>query len=111
MKLSIFSIFFTITILSGCNLQSEALTEANSEELDLDQETLGERLAESPLSSGASKIIVLGRTQLSLPERILRDASLDHSPSGVSIVRRDTRRCMVGRVYRPSLESLLLPNC
>ncbi|XP_076866802.1 pro-melanin-concentrating hormone, like [Brachyhypopomus gauderio] len=118
MKLSVLSIFLTIAVLSGGNLQLEALPVSNTEELDLDQEALGERLADIPLSSAASRIILvadskmlrglkfLGRNQLSLPERFLsadrRDVSQDHSPSGT--VKKDTMRCMVGRVYRPCWE-------
>ncbi|XP_066517699.1 pro-melanin-concentrating hormone, like [Hoplias malabaricus] len=122
MKLSIFAIFFTIAFLSRCHLRSVALPMINAEELDLEPETLGEGLVENALSSGpvGSRIIVVGDSnllrslkaldrsipQLSLAERILtperRDISQDLSPN--SIIRRDTMRCMVGRVYRPCWE-------
>ncbi|KAG9281859.1 pro-MCH 1-like [Astyanax mexicanus] len=121
MKLSIFSVFFTIAFLSQFYLRSEAVPMPNADELDLKPETLVEGLEENALSSGpvGSRIIVvadsnllrnlkaLDRTfpHLSLAERFLtperRDASAD---LGTSIMRRDTMRCMVGRVYRPCWE-------
>ncbi|XP_007236729.2 pro-melanin-concentrating hormone, like [Astyanax mexicanus] len=121
MKLSIFSVFFTIAFLSQFYLRSEAVLMPNADELDLKPETLVEGLEENALSSGpvGSRIIVvadsnllrnlkaLDRTfpHLSLAERFLtperRDASAD---LGTSIMRRDTMRCMVGRVYRPCWE-------
>ncbi|KAL6463697.1 hypothetical protein MHYP_G00280880 [Metynnis hypsauchen] len=123
MKVFIVAVLFTIAFLSRCDLRAEALPMANAEELDLEPETLGEGLVENTLGSGpvGSRIIVvadsnllrslkgLDRTfpQLSLAERILsperRDISQDFSPS-TSIIRRDTMRCMVGRVYRPCWE-------
>ncbi|KAI4902496.1 hypothetical protein NFI96_000902, partial [Prochilodus magdalenae] len=123
MKASIFTVLCTIAFLSRCTLRSEALPMANAEELDFEPETLGEGLAEATLSSGpvGSRIIVVADSnllrslkaldrsipQLGLAERILnperRDISQDFSPSS-SIIRRDTMRCMVGRVYRPCWE-------
>ncbi|XP_072549121.1 pro-melanin-concentrating hormone, like [Salminus brasiliensis] len=121
MKLSILSAFYTIAFLSQHSLRSEALPMANAEELDLKPETLGEGLEENALSSGpvGSRIIVVADSnllrnlkaldrsfpQLSLAERILSPERRDISSDlGTSIIRRDTMRCMVGRVYRPCWE-------
>lgn len=92
---------------------------ANVEELDLEPETLGEGLEENTLSSGpmGSRIIVVGDSNLlrslkaldrtlpqqSLAERILSPERRDISQD-FPIIRRDTMRCMVGRVYRPCWE-------
>ncbi|XP_027000474.2 pro-melanin-concentrating hormone, like [Tachysurus fulvidraco] len=113
MKLSVFSVlFFAIAFLS------EALPLSNIEDINLIQDSTGEELAENFMGSrpGVSKIILVADAGLlrmltalekKMPERILSPDRIDGSPdfgSSISIVRRDTKRCMVGRVYRPCWE-------
>lgn len=116
MKLTVFSVLFTIAFLSDGNIKSEALPLENIEDIDLIQDSTGEGLAENTVGSGpgVSKIIMVADADLLLralkplerkiPERILsperKDGSPDLSP-GISIIRRDTKLCMLGRVYRP----------
>lgn len=118
MKLIAFTVLFAITFLSSGKVKSEAHPLANIESLDLIQDATGEGLAENTVGSGpgVSKLIVVADADLlrtlkalerNVPERILspegRDGSSDLSPR-ISIIRRDTKRCMVGRVYRPCWE-------
>ncbi|GAA6105754.1 pro-melanin-concentrating hormone, like [Tachysurus ichikawai] len=113
MKLSVFSVlFFAIAFLS------EALPLSNIEDINLIQDSTGEELAENFVGSGpgVSKIILVADAGLlrmltalekKMPERILGPDRRDGSPdlgSSISIIRRDTKRCMVGRVYRPCWE-------
>lgn len=118
MKLTIFSILFVITFLSDGKVKSEALQLANIEDADLIQDAPGERPAENTAASGpgVSRIIMVADADLlrmlkalerNVPERILSPEGRDGSPdlgSRISIIRRDTKRCMVGRVYRPCWE-------
>ncbi|XP_026778252.3 pro-melanin-concentrating hormone, like [Pangasianodon hypophthalmus] len=118
MKLTVFSLLFAIAFLSDSSIKSEALPLDNIEDIDLIQDSTGEGLAENTVGSGPgiSKIIrvadidllrMLKALERNMPERILspdrRDGSPDLGPS-ISIIRRDTKRCMVGRVYRPCWE-------
>ncbi|XP_062845009.1 pro-melanin-concentrating hormone, like [Trichomycterus rosablanca] len=120
MKLSMFFVF-AAAFLYECPLRSKALSMANPEKLDLDQETLQEGLIENTAGSSPSKILVvadfnllktlkaLDRNVLQqiLPERILSTERRDVNPdlgSSIAIIKRDSMRCMVGRVYRPCWE-------
>lgn len=118
MKLIAFSVLFAVTFLSDGKVKSEAHPLANIENLDLIQDSTGDSLAENTVGSGpgVSKLIVVADVDLlktlkalerNVPERILSpegsDGSSDLGPR-ISIIRRDTKRCMVGRVYRPCWE-------
>ncbi|XP_056602737.1 pro-melanin-concentrating hormone, like [Triplophysa dalaica] len=123
MKLSLATILMTIALLSECYSRSAALPMTKADEMETDQQGLSESFEENDLRSGpgGSKIIVVadsnllrmlksldrGAPHLSLLENMLsterRDTSSDQSP-GIAIIRRDTMRCMVGRVYRPCWE-------
>lgn len=114
MKLNVFSVFFAIALLSDGDFKSEALPLDNIE--NLIQDSTGEELAENAVASGpgVSKIILVADAgllrMLKALERNMPERSPDHrdgSPdlgSSISIIRRDTKRCMVGRVYRPCWE-------
>lgn len=118
MKLTIFSVLFAITFLLDSHVTSEALPLANMEDINLIQGAPGEGPAENTVGSrpGVSKIIMVADADLlrtlkalerTMPERILSPEGRDESPDlgpRISIIRRDTKRCMVGRVYRPCWE-------
>lgn len=118
MKLTVFSVLFTIAFLSDGNIKSEALPLENIEDIDLIQDSAGEGLAENTVGSGPgiSKIIMVVDADLlrtpkalerKMPERILSPEGRDRSPGlspNISIIRRDTKMCMLGRVYRPCWE-------
>ncbi|XP_065140764.1 pro-melanin-concentrating hormone, like [Paramisgurnus dabryanus] len=123
MKISFATILITIALLSECHLTSVAIPMTKADEMDPDQQSLSESLEENDLRSGpgSSKIIVVadsnllrtlksldrGVPRLGLLENMLsterRDVGSDLS-QGIAIIRRDTMRCMVGRVYRPCWE-------
>ncbi|XP_053474288.1 pro-melanin-concentrating hormone, like [Ictalurus furcatus] len=118
MKLAVFSVLIAIAFLSGGNVKSEALPLDNIEDIDLLQDSTGERLTENKVGSGpgVSKIIMVADVDLlrmlkalerNMPERIPSPEGRDGSPDlghSISIIRRETKRCMVGRVYRPCWE-------
>ncbi|KAF7688548.1 pro-melanin-concentrating hormone, like [Silurus meridionalis] len=118
MKLIVFFVLSAIAFLCDGNAKSEAHPLDNVQDLDFMQDSTGEGLGENEVASrpGVSKIILVADADLlrtlkalerNMPERILspghKDGSQDLSPS-ISIIRRDTKRCMVGRVYRPCWE-------
>ncbi|KAK7173771.1 hypothetical protein R3I93_003560 [Phoxinus phoxinus] len=123
MKLSVGTILITVALLSECYFRTAAIPMTKADETESDLQGLSESLEENSLRSapGNSRIIVVadsnllrtltslnnGVHHLSLPESLLsterRDVSSDLSPS-IAIIRRDTMRCMVGRVYRPCWE-------
>ncbi|XP_010876172.1 pro-melanin-concentrating hormone, like [Esox lucius] len=131
MRNSVLSLFFAVALFLECSTPSTAIPMSKTEDPDSDQDTLdsllNEEVAENSLDSvrgGSSKIIVLADSGMlknlnrGLPfykfraaatgsERALtldrRNVGQDLSPY-ISVVRRDTMRCMVGRVYRPCWE-------
>ncbi|XP_051969747.1 pro-MCH 1-like [Xyrauchen texanus] len=124
MKLSAETIILIVALLSDCYFQSAAIPMIpKADKMEPDQPGLSETLEDNALRSapGSSRIIVVadsdllrtlksldkGFSHLSLPESILsterRDVTSELSPS-IAIMRRDTMRCMVGRVYRPCWE-------
>ncbi|XP_055791113.1 pro-MCH 2 [Salvelinus fontinalis] len=131
MRHSVVSVIFALALFLECYTPSMAIPMGKMEDTALEQDTLdsllNEEVAEKnpdSVRSGSSKIIVLADSGLwknlnrGLPlynlkaaaaglDRALtldrREADQDLSPS-ISIVRRDTMRCMVGRVYRPCWE-------
>ena len=75
---------------------------------------LSEELSENALGpqhpSGSTRVIVIGdvdlwKTMRALdrlsPYTVLEPREVESQEPGVSVFRRDTKRCMVGRVYRP----------
>lgn len=112
MKLIVFSVLFAITFMSDGDMKSEALPLTNIENFIQDS------TAESTVDSGpgVTKIIMVADADLlrmlkalerNMPERILSPEGRDESPdlgARISIIKRDTKRCMVGRVYRPCWE-------
>ncbi|XP_051542707.1 pro-MCH 1-like [Myxocyprinus asiaticus] len=124
MKLFAETIILTFALLSDCYFRSAAIPMIpKADKMETDQQGLSETLEENALRSapGSSRIIVVadsdllrtlksldkGVSHFSLPESILsterRDVTSELSPS-IAIMRRDTMRCMVGRVYRPCWE-------
>jgi len=123
MKLSVGTILITVALFSECYFITAAIPMTKADEKESDLQDLSEKLEENSLRSapGNSRIIVVadynllrtltslnnGVHHLSVPESLLsterRDVSSDLSPS-IAIIRRDTMRCMVGRVYRPCWE-------
>ncbi|XP_013984342.1 pro-MCH 2 [Salmo salar] len=131
MRDSVLSVIFALALSLECYTPSMAIPMGKMEDTALEQDTLdsllNEEVAEKKpdsVRSGSSKIIVLADSGLwknlnrGLPlyklkaaaaglDRALtldrKEADQDLSPS-ISIVRRDTMRCMVGRVYRPCWE-------
>ncbi|XP_051529746.1 pro-MCH 1-like [Myxocyprinus asiaticus] len=124
MKLSAGTVILTVAILSECYFRSAAIPMIpKADEMEPDLQGLSEILEDNTLRSApeSSRIIVVvdsdllrtlkslnrGVSHLSLPESILsterRDATSELSPS-IAIIKRDTMRCMVGRVYRPCWE-------
>lgn len=123
MKLSVGTILITVALLSECYFRTAAIPMTKAEDTEPDLESLSESLEENALRSapGNSRIIVVadsnllrtltslnrGVPHLSLTENFLsterRDVGTDLSPS-IAIIKRDTMRCMVGRVYRPCWE-------
>ncbi|KAM9441292.1 pro-melanin-concentrating hormone, like [Clarias gariepinus] len=116
MKLAVVSVLFAVAFLSDGNIKSEAFPLDNYEDLNLIQDSTGEGLTDNIVAPGpgpgVSKIIMVADADLlntlkalgrNMPERILSPEHRDGSPdqSSISIIRRDTKRCMVGRVYRP----------
>ncbi|TRY91869.1 hypothetical protein DNTS_017670 [Danionella cerebrum] len=120
MKLSFGTVFFTIALLSEGYFETSAIPVT---ETDADLQSLTESLEENALRSSpeTSRIIVVADSNLlrtlaalnrgvlhqSLPEGLLSTERRDVAPEanpGIVIVRRDTMRCMVGRVYRPCWE-------
>ncbi|XP_070845293.1 pro-melanin-concentrating hormone, like [Chaetodon trifascialis] len=128
------SLIFAAALLFQCYALSEALPMGKTEDSSLEQDTftlpLSDELAENSL--GDADLATMGKTRgprvivvadpslwkdlrelhngLSLYKRRAddhsqviehRDASHDLS---IPILRRDTMRCMVGRVYRPCWE-------
>ncbi|XP_058633019.1 pro-melanin-concentrating hormone, like [Onychostoma macrolepis] len=123
MKLSVGTVLITVALLSECYFRTAATPMTKAEDMEPDLQSLSESLEENSLRSGPgnSRIIVVtdsnllrtltslnrGLPHLSLPESLLsterRDVGTDLSPS-IAIIKRDTMRCMVGRVYRPCWE-------
>lgn len=123
MKLSVGTVLITVALFSECYFRTTAIPMTKADETEPDLQGLSESLEENSLRSspGNSRIIVVadsnllrtlmslnkGVPHLSLPENLLsterRDVNSDLSPS-IAIIRRDTMRCMVGRVYRPCWE-------
>nr|AYA43842.1 melanin-concentrating hormone [Schizothorax davidi] len=123
MKLSVGTFLITVALLSECYFRTAAIPMTKAEDMEPDLQGLSESLEENSLRSapGNSRIIVVadsnllrtltslnrGLPHLSLPESLLsterRDVGTDLSPS-IAIIKRDTMRCMVGRVYRPCWE-------
>ncbi|XP_051967880.1 pro-MCH 1-like [Xyrauchen texanus] len=124
MKLSAGTVILTVAILSECYFRTSAIPMIpKADEMEPDLQGLSESLEDNTLryAPESSRIIVVvdsdllrtlkslerGVSHLRLPESILsterRDATSELSPS-IAIIRRDTMRCMVGRVYRPCWE-------
>ncbi|XP_073697464.1 pro-melanin-concentrating hormone, like [Garra rufa] len=121
MKLSVGTILITVALLSECYFRTAAIPMTKAEDTEPDLQSLNESLEENALRSapGNSRIIVVADSNLlrtltslnrgvpRLPESLLsterRDVGTDLSPS-IAIIKRDTMRCMVGRVYRPCWE-------
>ncbi|XP_028830024.1 pro-melanin-concentrating hormone, like [Denticeps clupeoides] len=123
MNLSIFSALFSVALLSGWHLTSFALPAERAEDSNSESDLLVPFLHEEMAlkRDGDSKIIVVGdaslwRTlkalergtpHLAMAENLLtaerRETSQEPNPN-IAILRRDTMRCMVGRVYRPCWE-------
>ncbi|NP_001155960.1 pro-melanin-concentrating hormone, like precursor [Danio rerio] len=123
MKLSAGTVLITVALLSECYFKTAAIPMTKSEEIEPDLQSFSESLEENSLRStpGGSRIIVVadsnllrtltslnrGVPHLNAPESLLsterREVGSDLSPN-FAIIRRDTMRCMVGRVYRPCWE-------
>ncbi|XP_059405069.1 pro-MCH 1-like [Carassius carassius] len=123
MKISVGTVLITVSLLSECYFRTAAIPMAKAEDTEPDLQGLSESLEENSLGyvPGNSRIIVVansnllrtltslnrGLPHLSPPESLLsterRDVGTDLSPS-IAIIKRDTMRCMVGRVYRPCWE-------
>ncbi|KAM9517543.1 pro-MCH 1 [Salvelinus alpinus] len=131
MRHSVLSISFAVALFLECYTPSTAIPIGKTDNVALEQDTLDSLLSvevaeNSPDSvrGRSSKIVLLADSGLWMnlnrglpfyklraaaagPDRALtmdrREAGQDLSPS-ISIVRRDTMRCMVGRVYRPCWE-------
>ncbi|XP_012685107.1 pro-melanin-concentrating hormone, like [Clupea harengus] len=126
MKISIVSVLLSIALLSRCHLPlatASALGRTGdfSSEQDVLTQLLGEEAAEG--RDEGPRVIIVGDASLwgtlqalervalphpAMPESLLgtterRDTNQEPSPN-FSIMRRDTMRCMVGRVYRPCWE-------
>ncbi|XP_043096238.1 pro-melanin-concentrating hormone, like [Puntigrus tetrazona] len=120
MKLSVGTILTTVALLSECCFRTAAIPMTKAEDMEPDLQGLSESLEENVLrsASGNSRIIVVADSNLlrtltslnrGLPHLGLsesterRDVGTDLNPSS-AIIKRDTMRCMVGRVYRPCWE-------
>lgn len=121
MKISILSLLLSVALLSEFHLPSLLASPVgrpgdSSSEQEVLAQLLGEEVAETSRDIGAPRVIVVGDTslwgtlrglergtfpQLATAER--RDTNQEPNPN-LSILRRDTMRCMVGRVYRPCWE-------
>ncbi|XP_030624077.1 pro-melanin-concentrating hormone, like [Chanos chanos] len=123
MKRSIFSFFLAVVLLSEFYLESSAMPMEKAEDITSDQDSLDEGLAGNALSiaPASTRIIVVadpgllrtlkvldrGTTHLNGPESVFtaerREVNQEPRPN-IAIIKRDTMRCMVGRVYRPCWE-------
>ncbi|XP_071390206.1 pro-melanin-concentrating hormone, like [Centroberyx affinis] len=132
MRQSVMSIIFAAALLFECYALTVAIPMIKTEDSSLEEDTFGSLLskeaAENSLGgtdpavvSNGPKVIVLADASLWKDLRALykglslhkqragenglildrRDVGPDQS---VAIIRRDTMRCMVGRVYRPCWE-------
>lgn len=121
MKISIMSVLLAAALLSEFHLPSSSASPAgrpgdSSAEQEVLAQLLGEEVAETSRDTGAPRVIVVGDAslwgtlralerggfpQLATAER--RDINQEPNPN-LSVLRRDTMRCMVGRVYRPCWE-------
>ncbi|XP_068609091.1 pro-melanin-concentrating hormone, like [Brachionichthys hirsutus] len=134
MRQSLMPIVFTAALLLACHGPSAALPMGNTEDSSLEQDAvtsmMSEELTDSILSDAdlstagkarGKKVIVVGNLSLWRNLRALNDGlsflkrrADDHTKAiekisaeqdlSVPILRRDTMRCMVGRVYRPCWE-------
>ncbi|XP_076016120.1 pro-melanin-concentrating hormone, like [Genypterus blacodes] len=124
MRQSLMSVIFASALFFQCCALSVALpmskTDDGSFEQDPFSSILSEETAENiqadadPSKGQGPKVVVLADPSLWRDLRALRggmnlykrraiDKSLNQDPN-IPILRRDTMRCMVGRVYRPCWE-------
>lgn len=130
MRQSLMPVIFAAALLFECYALSVALPMGKTEDGSLEQDTfaslLTDEVAENSLADAAGKtggprVIVVAdpnlwrdlralHNGLSLYKRRADDDSqvIEHRGAGqdlsIPILRRDTMRCMVGRVYRPCWE-------
>ncbi|XP_038590234.1 pro-melanin-concentrating hormone, like [Micropterus salmoides] len=134
MRQSLMSVFFAAALLIECHALSVALPMGKTDDGSLEQDAftslLTDEVAENSLTD--ADLAATGRTRgprvivvadpslwrdlrvlhngLSLYKRRADDSSqvIEHRDAGqdltIPILRRDTMRCMVGRVYRPCWE-------
>lgn len=105
MKLSVFIVFAAVFWYEFIP-RSEALPMSNLEMLDLDPETFPEGLIEKTAAPNPSKILAVSDFNLLKHLKVLERnlGRILHSDLDPSITKRDSMRCMVGRVYRPCWE-------
>ncbi|KAL7376759.1 hypothetical protein ABVT39_015443 [Epinephelus coioides] len=134
MRQSLMSVIFAAALLLECYTMSVALPMGKTDDSSLEQDTFASLLSdETPENSlGDADLPTVGKTRgprviiiadpslwrdlrvlhngLSLHKRRADDNSMviEHRDAGqdlsIPILRRDTMRCMVGRVYRPCWE-------
>ncbi|XP_048115365.1 pro-melanin-concentrating hormone, like [Alosa alosa] len=121
MKISIISVLLSVALLSECHLLTVSASPAgrtgdSSAEQDILAQLLDEEAGETSRDAGGPRVIVVGDTSLWGTLRTLERGALPHLATAerrdtnqepnpnLSVLRRDTMRCMVGRVYRPCWE-------
>ncbi|XP_062410621.1 pro-melanin-concentrating hormone, like [Sardina pilchardus] len=122
MKISIVSALLSIALLFECHTLTSSASPAgragdSSAEQDVLAQLLDEEAGEASRDAGGPRVIVVGDASLWGTLRTLERATLPHLATAVrrdtnqepisnslSVLRRDTMRCMVGRVYRPCWE-------
>ncbi|XP_046906984.1 pro-melanin-concentrating hormone, like [Hypomesus transpacificus] len=118
MRPSVLSVLLAVALLSECFPPSGSTPLSKAEDSGLEPDAL---LADDPSEDlahlGSTRIIVVGdaglwrgmrgldRLPLYRQSVLERREGKDAQDTGVSVYRRDTMRCMVGRVYRPCWEA------
>ncbi|XP_053196220.1 pro-melanin-concentrating hormone, like [Scomber japonicus] len=133
MRQSLMSVIFAAALLFECYALSVALPMGKTEDTSLEQDTFTSLLSEEGMENSfinadlaaagktrGPRVIVVADPSLLRDLRVLHNGLslkrraednnqlIDHRESGqdlsIPILKRDTMRCMVGRVYRPCWE-------
>ncbi|XP_068191448.1 pro-melanin-concentrating hormone, like [Antennarius striatus] len=129
MRQSLMPVIFAAALLFECYGLSASFTTGSTEDLSLEQDAvMGDELTDNILSNAdlsavgkasGKKVIVVGDLSLWRDLRALHNGlsflkrraddnskTIEHGGQdlNIPILRRDTMRCMVGRVYRPCWE-------
>ncbi|XP_062340563.1 pro-melanin-concentrating hormone, like [Osmerus eperlanus] len=118
MRLSILSVLLAVALFSECFSPSGSTPLSKTEDSGPEPDALlADDPSEDPGRLGSTRIIVVGdaglwrgmrgldRLPLYRQSVLERREGKDAQDPSLSVYRRDTMRCMVGRVYRPCWEA------